>query len=122
MNHWRGAAAALAATALWWVLAAGNPTSTYHFAPMIVAGAWVALEGMSEAGLTPRMSVRLAAAGFAAAAIVTVLLELAGNLDGPVFWEHGDDAPVVAEHLLFAALGAVGGSAVAVRRAFRVSN
>lgn len=119
MSHWRGAAAALGTAVLWWVLAARTPTSTFHFAPLIVAAAWVAVEGMSEAGLTPRASVRLGIAGFVLASVVTLLLDAAGNLEGPVFWES-DNPPVVFEHLVGSALGALGGVGFAVRRAFRV--
>jgi hypothetical protein len=120
MSHWRGGAVSVLTAVLWWVLAARTPTSTFHFAPLIVAGAWVAVEGMSEAGLTPRASVRLGLAGFVIAAVATLLLDAAGNLEGPVFWES-DNPPVVFEHLVGSALGALGGVGFAVRRAFRVS-
>lgn len=122
MRHWRGAIAPVVAAAVWWVLAARTPTSTFHFAPLIVAAAWVVIEGGAEAGLTPRLSLRLGAAGFGLAVLVTAALDQAGHLEGPVFWANGDDAPVVAEHFLFALLGAVGGVGFAVRRAFRVSS
>jgi len=118
MSHWRGAAATVVVAASWWILAARTPTSTFHFAPLILGAAWVAVEGMSEAGLTPRATVRLGIAGFVIAALETLLLDAAGYLQGPVFWES-DDPPVVFEHLVGSALGALGGVAFAVRRAFR---
>jgi hypothetical protein len=121
MTRWRGATVSLLAAGVWWVLAARTPTNTYHFAPLIVAAAWAAVEATSEAGLTPRMSVRLGIAGFLLASIVTVLIDAAGNLEGPVFWEESEDPPVVFEHLVGSALGALGGVAFAIRRAFRVA-
>ena len=116
-DRWFGAVATLAAAVLWAWLAARTPTSTYHFAPLVVAGVWVAVNGMTDAGLTPRATVRVATAGFVVAAVVTLLLEAAGNLDGPVFWDKGDDAPVMIEHLVFAALGALAGAGIALHHA-----
>ncbi len=112
---------ALLAAVAWALLAARTPSNTYHFAPMVVAAAWVVFDGYREAGVTPRRAVNLSIAGFLIAVVATVVLEVKGDLDGPVFWEHGDDAPVVVEHVLFSALGAVGGLLLAVRQASRPS-
>ncbi len=114
-----GLLVALLAAVAWALLAARMPSSTYHFAPMVVAAAWVVFEGYREAGVTPRRAVNLSLAGFLIAVVATVILEVKGDLDGPVFWEHGDGAPVVVEHVLFSALGAVGGLVLAVRQAAR---
>lgn len=119
MNRWTGLGVAAAASVLWFVLADRNPSNTYHFAPAIVAAAWVVVGSLPEAGLVPRVTIRLAAAGFVLAVLVTIGLEITDRLQGPVFWQDGDDAPVVVEHVLFAALGAVGGGWLAVRRASR---
>lgn len=122
MRNWRGALASLGAGVVWWIFAARNPTSTYHFAPSVVAAAWVAVEGTKAAGLTPRRIVQLAQLGLIVAVAITVGLSTAGNLEGPVFWSHKDNAPVVVEHLLFAVLGAAVGALIAWRHAARSSS
>jgi hypothetical protein len=116
-KYWRGAAASVACVVLWSFLADRTPTSTFHFAPVLVAAAWVAVEGTTGAGLAARATVKLAAAGVVVAAAATVGLEMADLLRGPVFWQHGPDAPVVAEHLLFALIGGLIGALISVRYA-----
>lgn len=112
-----GLAAALGLAVVWAFLAARSPGVTYHFAPMLIAGAWAAIDGLSEAGSTPRRAVNQALAGLAVAVATTIILSAKGDLEGPVFWDHSDAAPVVLENVLFAMLGAVIGLAVAVRHA-----
>ena len=119
LRQWSGFLAALAAAAVWIFLAQGSPTSTFHFAPLVVAGAWVIFDGISEAGLTQRVILRRAGLGFVIAGLATLLLNGQGNLQGPVFWDSSADAPVVFEHLVFAGLGSAIGAAVALRRASR---
>jgi len=84
---------------------------------LVVAGAWVVYDGYSEAGITQHRAVNEATIGFALAVAATIVLEVMGNLSGPVFWHEGPDSPVVLEHLLFGAGGAVLGFGLAVRRA-----
>jgi len=112
-----GLGVALALAVLWAVLAARSPGVTYHFAPMLIAGAWAAVDGLSEAGSTPRRAVNYALAGLGLAVVTTMILSAKGDLQGPVFWDDSDDAPVVFESVLFALLGAVIGLAVAIRHA-----
>lgn len=119
MKYWRCAAVSLAGVALWWFLADHTPTSTFHFAPVLVAAAWVAVEGTLGAGLAARYTIRLAGLGGAVAVAATLGLEAADLLRGPVFWERGPDAPVVAEHVLFAVLGSVLGALISVRYSAR---
>jgi hypothetical protein len=114
-----GLLVALGAAVAWAVLAARTPSNTYHFAPMVVAAAWVVFDGYRGAGITHRRAVSLASLGFAIAVVATIILEVKGDLDGPVFWEHGDDAPVLVEHVLFSFIGAVAGLLLAVRQAAR---
>ena len=121
MRHWRGGAAALVAAVVWAVFARNSPSSTYHFAPSVVAAAWVVLEGTSEAGLTARRTLQLGVLGFLVAGVFTFGLSLAGSLEGPVFWSHADNAPVEFEHILFAVLGALIGVGVSIRHAARPS-
>lgn len=117
LRRFAGLAWALAAAVAWIVLAARTPTSTFHFAPLVVAGVWVVHDGYSEAGLTQHRAVNEALVGFGLAVAATLLLEAAGNLTGPVFWQEGPESPVVLEHLMFAAGGAVLGLGMAIRRA-----
>jgi len=119
LHRFTGLAWAVAAAATWVVLAVRTPTSTFHFAPMVVAGLWVIYDGYSVAGLTQHRAVNEALVGFGVAAAATLLLEAMGNLTGPVFWHEGPDSPVVLEHLMFAAGGAVLGLGMAMRRANR---
>ncbi len=111
---------AVAAAIAWLVLAARTPTSTFHFAPMVVAAIWVVYDGYSEAGVTPHRAVNDAVVGLAVAALATLYLEIRGDLLGPVFWESGPDSPVLLEHLMFGVGGAVVGLGVSLRRANRV--
>jgi len=117
-----GLAWAVAAAVVWIVLAVRTPTSTFHFAPMVVAGLWVIYDGYSVAGLTQHRAVNEALVGFGVAVAATLLLEAMGDLTGPVFWHEGPDSPVVLEHLMFAAGGAVLGLGMAMRRANREPN
>lgn len=114
-----GLVASLVAGVVWAYLASGSPSSTFHFAPMVMAGAWVAVDGSMGAGLTQRRIVNAALGGLALALAATLILEAKGDLDGPTFWAHGDDAPVVLEHVLFAVLGSALGAAYAIRTAGR---
>ncbi|MEO0492010.1 MAG: hypothetical protein AAF081_01190 [Actinomycetota bacterium] len=112
-----GFLAALVAAVLWALLAARTPTNTYHFAPLIVAGAWPAIDGSLGAGLTQRRSVNAALGGFAVAVATAVILAIKGDLDGPTLWETDGTTAVLVEHLVFAALGAVAGCVYAVHTA-----
>lgn len=82
---------------LWSVLAALNPTTTYHFAPLLVA-VWPAL---SERHVST--SIRLASGGLLIAAITTALLSLAGFLEGPSVLPFGE---ATAESLVAGVMGA----------------
>ncbi len=112
-----GLLAALGLAVVWAFLAARSPGVTYHFAPMLIAGAWVAVDGLSEAGSTPRRAVNQALTGFGLAIVTTVILSAKGDLDGPVFWDESENAPVIFENVLLALIGALIGLAVAVRHA-----
>jgi len=117
LTRFAGLAWAAAAAIAWMVLASRTPTSTFHFAPLVVAGVWVVYDGYSVAGITQHRAVNEALVGFGLAVVATLVLEYMGNLTGPVFWHEGPDSPVVLEHLLFAGGGAVLGLGLAMRRA-----
>ncbi len=110
---------ALAAAVAWAGLAARTPTSTYHFAPIVIAAAWVLFDGYSKAGTTQHKAVNFAIAGLVIAVATTLILEVKGDLQGPTFWDGSDDAPVVVEHVLFSVVGAAGGLVLAMRQAAR---
>ncbi|MGZ0219992.1 MAG: hypothetical protein ACKVIY_13370 [Acidimicrobiales bacterium] len=112
-----GPLTALGLTVVWAFLAARAPDVTYHFAPMLIGGAWVAIDGLSRAGSTPRRAVNQAFIGFGLAIITTSILSVKGDLEGSVLWDSSDNAPVVIESLVLAALGALMGLVVAVRHA-----
>lgn len=76
---------ALAAVVAWIVLASRTPTSTFHFAPMVVAAIWVVVDGYSESGTTPHRALNEALVGFALATLATIMLKARGDLAGPVF-------------------------------------
>jgi glutaredoxin len=81
-----GAALTMAVVLLWAVLALWRPTTTWHLAPVLVAGAWPWL--LSQAGPShergrPARLLMVAVAGFAAAGLATLLLSAVGLLRGP---------------------------------------
>jgi uncharacterized protein (DUF427 family)/glutaredoxin len=103
-----GAAAVwtLAATALWMLLAAWRPTTTWHLGPVLAAAAAPWLIGQELRGGDRRAAPRLAvaaAAGFLVAAAATSVLAAAGLLRGPTV--PGFPRPWM-EPLVLAAVGA----------------
>lgn len=105
---------ALAFAIAWAYLASGSPHSTFHFAPMIVAGGWVAVDGSTGAGLTQHRVVTSAIGGLVLALATVAILDAKGDLQGPTFWDDGGTS-VLVEHALFALFGAVAGAAYALR-------
>ena len=103
-----GAAAVwtLAATALWVLLAAWRPTTTWHLGPVFVAAAAPWVVGQDLHGGNRRAATRLgvaAGAGFLVAAAATWVLAAAGLLVGPTL--PGFSRPWL-ESLVLAAFGA----------------
>lgn len=89
-----------AAAALWFALAANNATQTYHFAPLIAAGAWPMV-------LAARHNRDVWAAGigaFGIALAATIALALRDSLRGPDL--VGGHA-ATTEAVVFAAAGAL---------------
>lgn len=99
----------IGAAAVWVVLASRNPELTYHFAPLIAAGAW------PIAGSRPWAAIGSGAIALAAASA----LQLAGSLEGPDL--VGGEA-AFAEAILFALIGAGAGWARAVSRSPRTTS
>ena len=101
-------AASLAAALLWVALAWRTPSSTYHFAPLIVAAAWPWVARSS--GSTDETQRRwLPVVGGAAIALAAgAVLLLANRLDGPTLWsEARQPNQVVIEIVGATAFGAL---------------
>ncbi len=94
------ALASLLPAFIWVALAWRSPSSTHHFAPLVVAMAW----GFLAEPTSRRDSVRAAVGGVAVAWSTVVVLGLAGRLDGPTLWGSRPSWPELAA---FGALGAL---------------
>ncbi len=109
----------LAATALWILLAAWRPTTTWHLGPLLAAAAapWVLGQDLlgGDRRAAPRLAVA-AVAGFLAAAAATSVLSAAGLLRGPTV--PGLPRPWM-EPLVLAAAGAALAVVPGLRRAGR---
>ena len=90
---------------LWAVLAAVRPGTTFHLAPLLVAGL-VPLVYRVQGGASRITAGRLAGVGVALAAVVSVLLGAAGFLDGPSLLPFGG---AFVESLAGAAVGGLVG-------------
>ncbi len=104
---------------LWLVLALVNPTTTYHFSPMLLAAApSVVVRLLAEKSLPLREVLVTVAVGVGFAGVVTVILQLADALRGPVL--AADFTAVagsaLAETLIALAIGAVLGGLIAAIR------
>ncbi len=98
--HITSALWSIGAAGLWFALASNNPTQTYHFAPLIVAGAWPTVLERRDA-----RSLGIAATGALAIALVTTaLLSVGDSLRGP---DLVDGHAATVESIIFALLGAV---------------
>ncbi len=100
----------LGLTALWVLLALISSTTTYHLAPLIVAGVPVIVDSSEQAGSTARL-VLLATLGVFLALAVTAVLSVSGSLDGPSLLPIGGAA---LESVLFAIAGSLFGLVAAV--------
>lgn len=99
-----GAPAAVAFGAIWLVAAAVVEGSTFHLAPLIVAG---------SAPVTAKKPATGALVGIVIAVGLAVALELVGRLDGPSLLPWGD---ATLETYLAVLVGAAIGVALAGRR------
>jgi len=98
------AGAATATVALGWALMAqAHPTTTYHFAPLVlVAITTLYVRTRLERPLTFRQTLSLAGFGAVIALITTAVLENVNALRGPTLWGPGG---ALAETLLAIAVG-----------------
>lgn len=106
------AIASLAAAILWIVLAWRTPTSTYHFAPIVVvlAGPFVVRQRTSHRPLV--QAAKIVGISVMVAVAALVLLALATKMEGPTFWSD-DGAPL--EAALFTAASALAAVALLTR-------
>jgi len=93
-----GILAGLGLATLWIIAAAVRPTSTFHLAPILIAGI-VPFLG-TKAGLQDRAVAIAALVGLAMAAASSVVLSLFGLLRGPSLLPFGN---AFAETIMFAA-------------------
>ena len=102
------------AAAAWLELIAWRPTTTWHLAPALVAGAgaWVAAPYRAEA-MTRWWIVAVAAVGLLAALGEIAVFHATGRLQGPALF----GLSVVAESILMATVGAAFGVIASFRRA-----
>jgi len=114
---WReGALAGLVVAVLWVVLAAWEPTTTWHLAPFLAGAAppWLLSRGAGPSRGGPPLLRRVAAISGAAAVGLTLALWALGLLRGPVLTGSG---PAVGESVVLALLGPMVVVVLAARRA-----
>lgn len=111
-DRFAGVGASLVGAALWLVLALRTPTSTFHFAPLIVAGVWPVVRRSMGRRLETTDAAKVAGASGGLAILVGLLLFAFDSLRGPSLW--ADDGALL-EVVLFAVLGAGYGFRVASR-------
>lgn len=88
------------------MLAWNNPSSTYHFAPFIVAGAWPWFARSSLGPVPVRGALPSVVGGAALSLIAGLVLLGADKLQGPTFWsEAGQPSQVVLEIAIATVLG-----------------
>ena len=109
--HRRGILLTTAILAAWAFLAVRSPHLTYHFAPLLAGAAWpIAIR--REEPQPVRFAAFTGLAAFVFVGTTSIVLALAGYMEGPTFWERG---PAVYEALLFAAIASAFGVRVASR-------
>jgi len=119
LPHSAGLLWTLGVAAVWSLLVAWHPTTTWHLAPLLMAAAWpwVVGQDFSARDPTARRGVLIAGAGgLAAATALTATLASAGRLDGPTW--TGAGAPTV-EAFLLAGVGALAATLWGVMRTVR---
>lgn len=109
---WAGLLVTLAVAVGWFVLATGNPTTTYHFAPALVVAAWPIGRRLRAGRPLPVAAAATTTAGSAVLAVVTTLLLAAGDaLAGPTLFGI---PTALTESLASIGVGAVIGAGLAV--------
>lgn len=102
-SHLRGAVITLVICVVWVVLARRSPELHYHFVPLLAAAAWP-LSLRSQGQRSVRDAVEGATGAVAITLVTTLVIQLAGYMNGPNFLHEG---PAWPEAALFAFLGAI---------------
>lgn len=97
--------AVVAVATVWTVLAFRRPTSTYHFAPLVVGAAWPVVARMIRGSLTTGEAVRASVGGLVAVSLVTLDLAVLNALQGPAFFGLSSEV----EAVVFGSIGAAAG-------------
>jgi glutaredoxin-like protein len=114
-SWWSAALVSAVAATVWFLLATGHPTTTYHFAPLLVAAAWpITHRWRSREALAPFTVLATAAGGIGVASATTALLAARHALAGPTV--TGSANAVVETFSAIAAGAVVGGVMAAVGR------
>lgn len=102
---------AFLAAGIWVGIAWANPTTTYHFAPLVAAGVWPVVSRVRAGHALRRSAAVLAAAGGVAIVLLALaVLMVAGFLRGPALL----GAPVPVEAVVGALAGGFAGMLLAV--------
>lgn len=112
MSRFAAPAVSIVAGLVWAGLAWRTPTSTFHFAPLIVAVAWPVVARSTGGRAEARAAVLAAGGAVGFALAVGLLLLVADRLQGPTFW--GDGGAIV-EVVIAALLGGAYGLRVLTR-------
>lgn len=114
---WTGVPITVGVAAAWIALAVNSPTTTYHFAPAVLAAVVPVSRRLRAEERLPTTDLLFAAgAGLAAALVVTAVLSGLGALTGPTF--AGTPGATV-ETLVMAVAGAAVGVAYGLKPAGR---
>lgn len=109
----------LAVAVAWVALVAWRPTTTWHLAPLLVAGTWPWVVGQDLRAGDPTARRRVlgaGAGGLVAGIALTAMLALAGRLEGPTWTGAGTP---VGEALVLTGTGALIATLVGVIRSLR---
>ena len=118
-SPWTGAGWSAVVLVFWVLLAVWQPTTSWHLAPMLLAGAWPWLIGQDLRGGDRATLPRLLAAGvagFGIAAVTTVVLDRFDLLRGPTVLGFAHPA---SEGIVLAAVAVLLVVGFGVRRAMR---
>lgn len=100
--------------ALWVIVALIRPTSTFHLAPLLVAGAPVVLLGLDDSSRPDHtVVIGLGAVSLALAILAAIAVDAFGAMQGPAF--EGFPTPLV-EAVVFIVAGSLGSVGFALLR------
>lgn len=113
----RAAAWSLGFAVLWLIVAVARPDSTFHLAPLLIAGVAPVVTAFDDTAPATKRAVSLAAAiGLSLALVTTLILSAAGHLDGGALEPFSD--PVV-ESVAGALAGGLIGWSIGIWRVAR---